>query len=180
MTNAERDREIERLRRLEELNSRRLRCLEEHVNIVTDLVRSILRRFCHSPPTAPVLTATFSGDPMQAALIAVIPSTREDGSALAATDIASLTFQKTSLGADGVTAGPEVTLETATAAAGGLTPDQLAFTDTSSLVGDSYTSFVTDTAGNVGALSNAVVATVVVPPALSPPGAPTLSATFSA
>lgn len=114
---------------------------------------------------------------MQAALVAIIPSTRKDGSALAATDIASITFQKTSLGADGVTPGPEVVLATQTAGAGGLTPDQLAFTDTSSVVGDSYTCFVTDTAGDAGDLSNAVVAVAPAKPAA--PSAPTLSGTFS-
>lgn len=117
---------------------------------------------------------------MQAALLAIIPSTRKDGSPLAATDIASLTFQKTSLGADGVTPGPEVILTTQAAGSDGLTPDQLAFTDTSSVVGDSYTCFVTDTNGQAGDLSNAEVATAITPPLPAPPSAPTLSASFTA
>lgn len=136
---------------------------------------------CHrSPPVAAQLAATFtlSGDfSMNAVLIATIPSTRQDGSALAPTDIASITFQKTSLTGAPPVAGPQVTLIVNAAAAGvGLTPDQITFTDPSSVAGDSYTCFVTDTAGDTGALSNAVVA---VAPVLSAPSAPVLSATFA-
>ena len=114
---------------------------------------------------------------MQAVLVATIPTTRSDGSALAATDIASITFQKTSLTGTPPVPGPEVVLATNSAAAGaGLAPTQITFTDTSSLVGDSYTCFVTDTAGNQSALSNAVVNSSTPP--LAAPSAPSLAATF--
>ncbi len=110
---------------------------------------------------------------MNAVLVATLPNLRQDGSALAPTDIASITYQKTTA-ADPAN---EVTLATNTAGAGGLTPDQITFTDTSSSVGDTYTFFVTDAAGLAGALSNAVVN---VAPADSPPAAGTLTATFTA
>lgn len=113
-----------------------------------------------------------------ATLIATIPTTRGDGTALAPTDIASITYQKTSLLPDGVTAGPQVVLQTNTAVTGvGLALADLSFADTSSVAGDSYTCFVTDTAGDAGALSNAVVNTVVVKP--SAPSAPVLTGTFA-
>lgn len=113
---------------------------------------------------------------MNAVLVAIIPSSRQDGSQLSPTDIASITYQKTSVGADG-SPGPQQTLQVNSAAAGaGLQPSDLTFTDSSAVAGDSYTAFVTDTAGDAGALSNAVVA---VAPVLSAPAAPTLSGTFS-
>lgn len=115
---------------------------------------------------------------MNAVLVATIPTTRGDASPLAPTDIASITYQKTSLGADGVTPGPQVSLQVNKAVAGaGLALTDLTFTDTNSLVGDSYTCFVTDTVGDAGALSNAVVNKPVVKP--SAPSAPTLAATFN-
>lgn len=111
---------------------------------------------------------------MNAILIATIPSVRLDGTALAPTDIASITFQKT------VTGSPAQTLATNSATAGaGLTPDQITFTDAASAAGDSYTAFVTDVSGNAGAVSEAVVNPGAGGGTLSPPGAPTLSATFS-
>lgn len=115
---------------------------------------------------------------MNAVLVATIPSLRGDGSALAPTDIASITYQKTVLGADGVTPGPQEPLQTNTAAAGaGLQLSDLTFTDTSSAKGDTYTFFVTDTDGDAGALSNAVANPGVVKP--SAPAAGTLTATFN-
>jgi hypothetical protein len=110
---------------------------------------------------------------MNAVLVASIPSLRQDGSPLAATDITSITFQKTTA-ADPTT---EVNLATNTASGGGgLSPDQVTFTDGAAVAGDSYTFFVTDVAGNEGAISNSVVAPAA---ALSAPAAGTLTATFS-
>lgn len=114
---------------------------------------------------------------MNAVLVATVPTTRKDNTPLAATDIGSITFQKTALQPDG-SAGAEQTLEVNTAGAGGLTPDQITFTDTTATPGDSYTFFVTDTAGNVGDVSNAQVAPTPVP-VLAAPAAGTLDATFS-
>lgn len=177
--------ERELISRLEHLMERfdmrqegKLSRVERELDVVRWLLRQVLRYF---QPTAGILTATFSGDPMQAALIATLPTTRKDGSTLAALAIASITFQKTSLGADGVTAGPEVVLVTNSAAdpTVGLTPDQIAFTDSTTLAGDSYTFFVTDTNGNVGDLSNAQVAPAATPPVLAAPSAGSLAATFS-
>jgi hypothetical protein len=154
--------------------------LLNRLEVLVDLAIERLRRV--SPPAAPILAGTFTplGDSMNAVLVATIPTTRQDGSALAATDIASITFQKTSLTTDTPpVAGPEVVLATNAAAAGaGLTPDQITFTDTSATPGDSYTCFITDTAGDVSPLSNADVDPVVAP-TLSPPSAPSLAATFS-
>ena len=111
---------------------------------------------------------------MNAVLVASIPSLRQDGSPLAATDIASITFQKATAGAPGSFS----VLQTNDAAAGaGLNPDQVTFTDASSTVGDIYACFVTDTKGSGGAESNAIVA--IAPAVPSPPAAPTLSATFT-
>lgn len=117
---------------------------------------------------------------MNAVLVATIPALRGDGSALAPTEIASITYQKTSVGADGVTPGPQTPLQTNSAAAGaGLQLSDLTFTDTSSVKGDTYTFFVTDTDGDAGALSNAVPnpGPVVIKP--SAPAAGTLTATFN-
>ena len=116
---------------------------------------------------------------MKAVLVATVPTLRGDGSALAPTDIASITYQKTSVSGTPPVAGPQVILQTNTAVAGaGLATADITFTDASAVAGDSYTAFVTDTAGDAGALSNAVVATgAVVKP--SAPGAPVLAGTFS-
>lgn len=143
-------------------------------------------------PSAPVLIATFtsSGDPTmsatavsQAALIATLPATRADGSALDPTDIASITFQK----AAAATPTAQVVLATNTAASAGagLTPAQIAYVDTTTQAGDIYTAFITDTDGNVSAVSNTEVAPATVtvtpppPPVEAAPSPPTLSATFS-
>lgn len=111
-------------------------------------------------------------------LVATPPTTRIDGSPLAANQVKSVTFQKSSLGADGVTPGPITILATNTAAdpSVGLTTSDLSFTDTSSLPGDDYTCFFTDTNGDQGATSNDVEVPV---PAPSPPAAGTLSGTFT-
>lgn len=104
-------------------------------------------------------------------LTAIIPTTREDGSALAATDIASITFQKIPAGQTA-----ETVLQTNSEASGGLAPADLTYTDTGAAVGDVYTFFVTDSEGNVGALSNTFENAA---PALSPPGAGELTGVFT-
>jgi hypothetical protein len=159
---------------------RRLERLEELVEILLILQGGTVP--LRSPPAAPLLAGSFdfSGDTFMttATLIATIPTTRSDGTALAPTDIASITYQKTSLLPDGVTAGPQLVLQTNTATVGiGLALADLTFADSASLPGDSYTCFVTDTAGDAGALSNAVVNVIVVKP--SAPSAPVLSGTFA-
>lgn len=111
-----------------------------------------------------------------ATLQATIPTTREDQSALPAADIASITFQKVPAGA-AAGAAPTV-LQTNSEASGGLLPADLAFSDSSASVGDMYTCFVTDNAGNVGALSNVYTA-AAPPPPVSPPSGPTLTGTFT-
>jgi len=165
---------------------RRLKQLERQLRALADAVGALtaaLYKFTHRPRAGALgVTFTSSGDSMNAQLIATLPTTREDNSALAPTDIASITFQKTSLTGSPPAAGPQTTLVVNTASPGvGLTPDQITFTDSTSATGDAYTFFVTDTAGNVGALSNVVTnpGTVVTPPTLSPPAAGTLAATFS-
>lgn len=106
-------------------------------------------------------------------LVATIPSTKQDGSALDPTSIASITYLKTPVGG-----GAASTLQVNTAAAGaGLAPADLTVTDTAAVAGDSYSCFVSDTAGNAGAVSN--VFTNVAPVTVSPPAAPTLSGTFT-
>lgn len=109
----------------------------------------------------------------QTVLTATIPSLREDGSALAATDIASITFQKIAAGATA-----ETVLQVNSEASGGLLPADLTFTDTGAAVGDVYTFFVTDSEGNVGALSN-TFENAAAPPVLSPPAAGELSGVFT-
>jgi hypothetical protein len=172
------DRRLTRLERIEQFESRRLRQLEANLELVDQLVRTILRRFLPTP-AAPKLAATFdiSGDSMKAILVATIPTTRTDGSPLAATDIASITYQvERSTGTPPVL-GPETTLQTNSAVAGaGLLPTDLTFTDPSANPGDTYTVFVTDTAGNISPLSNAEVAPASV--TVAPPAAPVLAATF--
>jgi hypothetical protein len=158
---------------------RELDRIHRWLEAVRTLIQNLKLRHRHHAPAAPGLAGSFTltGDSsMNAVLIATLPTTRKDLSALSPTDIASITFQKTS----GSPAGPEVTLATNTAAPGaGLTLEQITVTDTSSVDGDSYTCFVTDTHGNVGDLSNAVVNTVVVVPPLAAPSAPSLAATFT-
>jgi hypothetical protein len=176
------NRRLERLERIEEHNQRMLRGLEEELGLIHRLVRAILQQLNpqHSPPAAGNLSATFdtSGDPMNAVLVATPPTLRGDGTALAPTDIASITYQKTSLLADGVTQGPQTVLQTNNAVAGaGLATTDVTFTDTSSTPGDTYTFFVTDTNGDAGALSNAVQNPIAVKE--SAPAAGSLQATFS-
>lgn len=184
MSEHELERRIEKLEQLVKFELERFRYLEHHLDVIEALIRDALKILDRlKSPAAPTLAASFtsSGDSMNATLVATIPTTRQDGTALAATDIGSITYQKTSLGADGVTPGPETTLQVNSAVGGaGLQLTDLTFTDSAANTGDAYTCFVTDTAGNVGALSNAVTDTEVAPPpVLSPPSAPSLSGTFA-
>jgi hypothetical protein len=171
------------LERIEEHRHRQIRQLEDQLRTVERLVRKILSQI--GKETAPVpgtLSVTFhqNGASMNAVLVATLPTLRGDGSALAPTDIASITFQKTSLGADGVTPGPEVSLQVNSAVAGaGLALTDTTFTDTSSVKGDAYSFFVTDTSGDAGAISNVVTNPGVVVTKPSAPAAGSLTATFS-
>ena len=109
-------------------------------------------------------------------LTASPPSTRTDGSAAAATDIASVTFQKVPNGGTAIQV-----LQTNTAATGAvLQASDLAFTDSSATAGDEYTCFFTDTHGTEGTVSNDVIAKAVAPPPLAPLSAGTLTGTFTA
>lgn len=110
-------------------------------------------------------------------LTATIPTTRQDGSALAATDIASITYQKVPAGS--AAGSPNVALQTNTEASGGLLPTDLTFTDTGAAAGDVYTFFVTDSEGNVGAVSNTFTNVAVAPPVLAPPAAGELAGVFT-
>jgi hypothetical protein len=160
-------------RRLARRVERLLEALEELVEAAT----AFLKRK-RPPPSAPVLAGTFdsSGDSMNAVLQAQIPTTRGDLTALAPTAIASITYQKTTAAAPTT----QVSLQVNSAVAGaGLQASDLAFTDTSSTPGDSYTCFVTDTNGVVGAVSNAVVNPVGGVVDSSAPSAPVLTATFA-
>lgn len=114
---------------------------------------------------------------MNAILVAALPTTRQDGTSLAITDIASITFQKTSLTGSPPVAGPLTALQTNTASGSPaqLQTADLTFTDSTTAPGDDYTFFVTDTLGHIGLPSNDIVA----PASASPPAAGTLSATFS-
>lgn len=133
-----------------------------------------------SPPAAPELGAVFitsPGDSMNAVLVATLPTTRQDTTALPPTALGSITFQKTSLVGSPPAPGPLQILQT-NAASGSpaqLQPSDLTFTDTAAAPGDDYTCFVTDTLGHIGLASNDQVA----PASASPPGAPTLTATFT-
>lgn len=154
--------------------------LFDRLEVLVDVVIERLLRV--SPPAAGTLSAIFTlsgdSDMTTAVLVATIPTLRQDGTVLAATDIASITFQKTSLTGTPPVAGPQLSLavNSASPPGSGLTPAQITFSDVSSLDGDSYTFFVTDSAGNIGALSNAVVNGIA--PVLSAPAAGTLTATF--
>lgn len=177
---------IRRLERIEEFRHRGVAHIREELRMIRRLMRTILRHLGkESSPAAGLLTATItpSGASMNAVLVATIPTVREDTppSPLAPTDIASVTFQKTSLEADGVTEGPFQTLQVNSAVAGaGLQLSDLTFTDTNSAKGDAYSCFFTDVTGGEGALSNIVTNPgVVVPPKPAAPGAGTLSATFN-
>jgi hypothetical protein len=121
----------------------------------------------------------FSGASMSTEVLnATPPSTRIDGTPLAPAAIKSVTFQKTSIQADG-SVGPVTALATNVAAdpTVGLVATDLTFTDTSSLPGDDYTCFFTDTNGDAGAVSNDVDVPVAAP---SPPAAGSLTGTFTA
>lgn len=172
--------EIKTLRRVERHTDARLRRLEARIDALYDVVRGILRHLRQqSAPRAPQLGASFtSGDHMNAVLVASLPTTRQDGTPLAVTDIASITYQKTSLVGSPPVQGPQVALQTNTASGtpAQLQPTDLTFTDATAAPGDSYTAFVTDVQGHIGAPSSPAL---VAPALQSPPAAPTLSATFS-
>lgn len=113
---------------------------------------------------------------MLATILNVLPTTRQDGSALAQTDIASITFQKASLAGSPPVLGDPVVLKTNTASSGStLQASDLTFVDPSPVPGDTYTSFVTDVQGHIGAPSTAFT----VPATLSPPSAPTQTVTLT-
>lgn len=107
-------------------------------------------------------------------LTAVPPTLRASGAALAAAAIASITFQKVPAGGAALQV---LQVNSAASPGAGLQPSDLLFTDTSATVGDDYTFFVTDTAGNQGAISNDVVA-AAAPPA-DPPAAGVLTGVFT-
>lgn len=109
----------------------------------------------------------------QTILIATIPGLRQDGTALDPADIASITFQKIPAGQTA-----ETVLQTNSEASGGLLPADLTITDAAAAAGDVYTFFVTDSEGNVGALSNTFENVAVAPP-LSAPAAGELTGTFT-
>lgn len=163
-----------RLRRLEE----RVAELGDDLSNLIDELNPPLDDDDDSPPAAPLLGATFfTGDSMNAMLTANLPTTRQDNTALPPTDIASITYQKTSLTGSPPAPGPLQSLQTnkASGTPAQLQPADLTFTDTAAAPGDDYTCFVTDTLGHIGKASNDQVA----PASASPPGAPTLSATFT-
>lgn len=115
---------------------------------------------------------------MNAVLVDILPTTRQDGTPLALTDIASISYQKASLTGSPPVLGSNVVLQTnvASGTPPTLQPTDLTFTDTTAAPGDSYTSFVTDTLGHIGAASSPAL---VVPSTVSPPSAPTMTATFA-
>lgn len=109
-------------------------------------------------------------------LVDILPTTRKDNSSLAPSEIASITFQKASLAGSPPALGDPVVLQTNTAQNGNpLQPSDLTFVDASAQPGDSYTSFVTDTAGHIGDASTAFV----VPATLAAPSAPSQSGIFA-
>jgi len=164
---------------------RRIEELERKFDRLRELVADIVRYLRHhpvppAPPAAPGLSAsfTFSGASMNAALVAVFPTVRQDGTPLAFTDIASITYQKTSLVGSPPVPGPQQSLKVnlASGTPAQLQPADLLFTDSAAAPGDSYTAFVTDVQGHIGAPSTPPL---IAPALQSPPAAPTLSATFS-
>ena len=139
-----------------------------------ELIDGFLHRAGHRRyrvPSAPLLSAD-SGDSMSTVeLSLVLPTTRSDGSPLDPADIGSVVFQKTSLTTDTPpVAGPTTALAS--------TPSTLTFTDTKPVVGDVYSAFVSDKAGEVGLISNTFTVPEAAPtPAV--PGAPTLTAVYT-
>ena len=107
---------------------------------------------------------------MSSTLVTItLPTTRTDGSALALSEIASVTLTKA------VGAGAAAVLETVPTPA----TEILTFTDSAPDVGgtDNYAATVTDVEGNVSA---AGTASVNVPAStLAPPSAPTVAAVFT-
>jgi hypothetical protein len=160
---------------LREMN-RRLQRLE---HLFSELL-CILRRPPPNlaPPDAGTLSGNFTpGATMsQTVLTATIPTLRQDGSALAASDIASITFQKVPAGS--APGAAEDVLQVNSEASGGLLPADLTFTDTGAVAGDVYTFFVTDSEGDVGAVSNTFT-NVAGTGTLSAPAAGELSGVFT-
>jgi len=112
---------------------------------------------------------------MSSTLVTVTaPTTRTDGSALALTDIASVTLSKA------VGAGASAVVATFGSAAGAAGPvaASMQYTDPNPDLGqtDNYSATVTDAEGNVSAAGTASVS----PPAsqLAPPSAPGVTAVF--
>lgn len=147
-------------------------------NLLHEIKKLIQPHHHHDAPSAGTLTGEFtlSGDSNMSTmkLSAVPPTTRASGAALAAAAIASITFQKVPAGGAALQV---LQVNSAASPGAGLQPSDLLFTDSSSTVGDDYTFFVTDTAGNAGAISNDVVA-ATAPPA-DPPAAGVLTGTFT-
>jgi hypothetical protein len=100
----------------------------------------------------------------------VLPTTRVDGTALALTEIASVTLSKA------VGSGTSSVLSTQT---GPFTSASVTVTDASPDFGqtDNYSATVTDVEGNVSAAGTTSVA--VPPSVLAAPSAPTLTAVFN-
>jgi hypothetical protein len=121
-------------------------------------------------PSAPKLKALFILEGKVASNLVTItpPSTRTDNTALALSDIQSITLSKA------VDAGASSVIQTFNAPITG----PLTFTDTSPDMGstDNYSAIVTDTHGNVSPVGTASVS--VPPSQLAPPSAPSLTAVF--
>jgi hypothetical protein len=165
--------ERETLRDIEQ----RLRRLERRFEELLWILNKRLPKL--APPAAGTLFGTFtSGATMSTTVLtATIPTTRQDGSALAATDIASITYQKVPAGSPA--GSPQAVLQTNSEASGGLLPSDLTFTDSNAAPGDVYTFFVTDSEGNVGALSNTFTNVAAPPATLAPPAAGELAGVFT-
>lgn len=109
-------------------------------------------------------------------LVDTLPTTRKDGASLAASEIASITFQKASLEGSPPVLGDPVILETRTGQNGQPLQDaDLTFVDSGAQPGDAYTSYVTDTDGHIGDPSTAFT----VPATKAAPSAPSQSGTFA-
>lgn len=169
---------------------REIRRLSREITIVGDKLDRLLwafkqllvalRRGQEASPNPPALAGTFTlGEDMSSTQLTVtIPTTRTDGSALDATDLVSVTFQKVAAGAAAGSA--PTTLQVNSEAKGtGLSPTDLEFTDISAAVGDVYTAFVTDSEGNLSANSNSFTNTAIAP-VLAAPAAPGLAGVFTA
>lgn len=157
---------------------RLLRAIHGLIHVVESLVKELRHLRRTAPPSAPWLAGAFTqgADMSTTTLTAVIPSTRQDGSNLDPTAIGSITFQKVPAGS-AAGAAPTVLATNAAVSGAGLAPSSLQFADATAGVGDAYTCFVTDTAGNVGAVSNSF--TNQAASQVAPPNAPTLTGQFA-